>query len=182
MGRKCYQIYLLHLPPRITKLWRSPWGHPCGMYQLNICEQLEQCDFIFKKSQVSCICLFFRFVFLLVVRFISAFFGISHLRRKIGRWTIGLTEYPYPKSRTPIFKFQRDRRRVSVGFYFEQKFGIPVMRETKSVLMFKLYIQTEMSQFAWFMVKKLCIKALFELFSLELGGFWRNSSPAFLWK
>lgn len=182
MGRKCYQIYLLHLPPRVTKLWRSPWGHPCGMYQLNICEQLEQCDFILKKSQVSCICFFFRFFFLLVVSFISAFFGISHLHRKIGRWTIGLTEYPYPKSRTPIFKFQQDRRRVSVGFYFEQKFGIPVMRETKSVLMFKLYIQTEMSEFAWFMVKKLCIKALFELFSLELGGFWRNSSPAFLWK
>ena len=37
--------------------------------------------------------------------------------------------------------------------------------------MFKLYIQTEMSEFAWFMAKKLCIKALFELFSLELGGF-----------
>ena len=182
MGRKCYQIYLLHLPPRVTKLWRSPWGHPCGMYQLNICEQLEQCDFILKKSQVSCICFFFRFFFLLVVRFISALFGISHLHRKIVRWTIGLTEYPYPKSRTPIFKLQQDRRRVSVGFYFEQKFGIPVMRETKSVLMFKLHIQTEMSEFAWFMVKKLCIKALFELFSLELGGFWRNSSPAFLWK
>ena len=45
------------------------------------------------------------------------------------------------------------------------------MGETKSVLMFKLYIQTEMSEFAWFMVKKLCIKALFELFSLELDGF-----------
>ena len=71
----------------------------------------------------------------------------------------------------PIFKFQQDIRRVSVGFYFEQKFGIPVMREIKSVLMFKLYIQTEMSEFAWFMVKKLYIKALFELFSLELDGF-----------
>ena len=60
---------------------------------------------------------------------------------------------------------------MSVGFFFEQKFGIPVVRETKSVLMFKLYIQTEMSEFAWFMIKKLCIKALFEFFSLELDGF-----------
>ena len=37
--------------------------------------------------------------------------------------------------------------------------------------MFKLYNQTEMSKCAWFMIKKLCIKALFEFFSLELDGF-----------
>ena len=56
------------------------------------------------------------------------------------------------------------------------------MRETKSVLKFKLYIPTEIAEFAWFIVKTLCIKALFEFFSLELDGFWRNSSPAFFWK
>ena len=157
-----------------TSLWYVPTQHLWTARAL----------WLYIKKITSFVYLLFLpiFFFLLVVRFISAFFGISHLHQKIGRWTIGLTEYPYPKSRTPIFKFQQDRRRVSVGFYFEQKFGIPVMRETKSVLMFKLYIQTEMSEFSWFMVKKLCIKALFELFSLELGGFWRNSSPAFLWK
>lgn len=102
-------------------------------------------------------------------QFIQEDWSMNHQSNSISfsKTKIGIR---HSQSERRFLNFNTTQQRFQSGF-FRAKIWDTCHVETKSVLMFKLYNQTEMSKFAWFMIKKLCIKALFEFFSLELDGF-----------